>query len=24
MAASNCGSIPNIFDPRTWPSCHCP
>jgi PKD domain len=24
MAASNCGAIPNIFDPTTWPSCKCP
>jgi len=24
LAASNCGSIPNIFDPRTWPACSCP
>jgi hypothetical protein len=23
MSASNCGSIPNIFDPRTWPPYHC-
>ena len=24
MSASNCGSIPNIFDPSTWPPCRCP
>ena len=24
MSASNCGAIPNIFDPTTWPPCRCP
>jgi hypothetical protein len=24
MSASKCGSIPNIFDPTTWPPCRCP
>ena len=23
MSAANCGSIPNIFNPKTWPSCNC-
>ena len=24
MAASRCGSVPNIFDPSTYPPCRCP
>ena len=24
MSASKCGTIPNIFDPTTWPPCRCP